>query len=173
MIRMIIIIKDPGQLIARGPPAERAALLISSNAIKSGENHDKMPWLESLSNLCQNIYADAQGDLHAPSTIWKWHKSCLHTLLWVGWPKVCCPCEDIESLIFSLPSRTEYYEYFEPENRTVNTMKIYVFNQMLDFIRILHWQVMGYEYEAKDTPLLINIKVAEPLKLFVQCFFFF
>ena len=113
-----------GQLTALGPRVGKAALLISSNAIKSGENHDKMPWLESLSNLCQNIYADAQGDLHAPSTIWKWHKSCLHTLLWVGWPKVCCPCEDIESLIFSLPSRTEYYEYFEPENRTVKSKKI-------------------------------------------------
>ena len=29
-----------------------------------------------------------------------------------------------ECLIVSLTSRTEYYEYFEPENRTVKTTKI-------------------------------------------------
>ena len=32
-----------GQLTALGPRVGKAALLISSNAIKSGENHDKMP----------------------------------------------------------------------------------------------------------------------------------
>ena len=53
----MIIIKGPGQLIARGRPAERVALPISSNAIKSGEKNQNRIFVKYLDKyLCKDFY---------------------------------------------------------------------------------------------------------------------
>ena len=54
---MIIIIKGPGQLIARGLPAERVAPLISSNAIKSGEKNQNRIYVQVFAQICPQIFA--------------------------------------------------------------------------------------------------------------------
>ena len=52
----MIIIKGPGQLIARGLPAERAAPLISSNAIKSGEKNQNRLYVQIFAQICAQIF---------------------------------------------------------------------------------------------------------------------
>ena len=51
----MIIIKGPGQLIARGLPAERAAPLISSNAIKSGEKNQNRIFVQIFAQIFVQI----------------------------------------------------------------------------------------------------------------------
>ena len=51
----MIIIKGPGQLIALGLPAERAAPLISSNAIKSGEKNQNRIFVQIFAQIFVQI----------------------------------------------------------------------------------------------------------------------
>ena len=97
----MIIIKGPGQLIARGLPAERAAPLISSNAIKSGEKNQNRIFVQIFAQIFVQIPSNQvrriitnrmtalsvhftfishvfgfhfyflQGELHPPSNIWE------------------------------------------------------------------------------------------------------
>ena len=56
-MRIIIIIKGLGQLIARGLPAERVAPLIFSNAIKSGEKNQNRIYVQVFAQICPQIFA--------------------------------------------------------------------------------------------------------------------
>ena len=193
---MIIIIKGLGQLIARGRPAERVALPISSNAIKSGEKNQNRIFVKYLDKyLCKDFYKfhhvriimlkfrlsytphiydliivfvftflfhmflvftftfyrvsytphlrfenDTKAasipnfewaDLRSVFKFQAWVSSPFLLIIWVGRPQVLLPtgCESTFLLILALISRTEYYEYFEPENRTVTTMTTYIFTK--------------------------------------------